>query len=134
MKQPKKVKYYKQHKNKLKGNCFEKSKLLLGKYGLQALQRGQLTAEQIEASRRIIKTTIKRFGNLWVRVSTTQPITRKSENSRMGSGKGNVKFWVSNVKSGRIIFEISDIPLDIVKKAFSLASTKLPIKTKIIIN
>ena len=131
--QPKKLKYYKQHRQRFNGNIFEKNKLIFGKFGLQAQEPGRLTNEQIEAARRIIKSSIKKFGILWVRVSCNIPLTKKAENSRMGAGKGNVKYWVSLIKPGKIIFEINDISLDLVKIAFSLASSKLPIKTKLII-
>lgn len=133
MLQPKKTKFLKQHRSNLKGIKYFKGILHFGSYGIQSIEAGYITINQIEAVRKILKNYIKPFGKLWIVIFPHQPYTQKSEGSRMGSGKGVVKKWISVIKRGKILFELDNVPLDIAKKACSLASTKLPIKTKFII-
>ncbi len=129
---PKKVKYRKRQKGRLKGISSRANKVSFGEYGLKAITAGRITARQIESARRTITRYIKRGGKLWIRIFPDHPVTKKPAETRMGSGKGNPEYWVSIVKPGRVMFEISGIPEDVVKEAFRLASHKLPVKTLVI--
>ncbi|MFN3603985.1 MAG: 50S ribosomal protein L16 [Leptonema sp. (in: bacteria)] len=129
---PKKVKYRKKQKGRLKGISSRGNKVSFGEFGLKALTAGRITARQIEAARRTITRHIKRGGKLWIRIFPDYPVTKKPAETRMGSGKGNPEFWVAIVKPGRVMFEISGIPEDVAKEAFRLASHKLPVKTLVI--
>lgn len=129
---PKKVKYRKRQKGRLKGISSRGNKVSFGEYGLKAITAGRITARQIEAARRTITRYIKRGGKLWIRIFPDYPVTKKPAETRMGSGKGNPEYWVAIVKPGRVMFEISGIQEDAVKEAFRLASHKLPVKTMII--
>lgn len=126
---PKKVKYRKRQKGRLKGISSRGNKVSFGEYGLKAITAGRITARQIEAARRTITRHIKRGGKLWIRIFPDYPVTKKPAETRMGSGKGNPEYWVAIVKPGRVMFEISGIPENEVKEAFRLASHKLPVKT-----
>lgn len=129
---PKKTKYKKQFKGKLVGKTIKGSKIIYGKYGIKVLEETRLTSRQIEATRRIIIRKMKRLGFLWIRVFPDTPVTAKPTENRMGKGKGSVAFWVSKVKKGQILYEISGISLENAKKILKAGSNKLPIKTKFI--
>ena len=130
---PKRVKYRKQMRGRLKGKAQRGTTVDFGDYGLQALEPGWVTARQIEASRRAIVRAMKRRGKVWIRIFPDKPVTQKPAETRMGKGKGNVEFWVAVVKPGRIMFEIGGgLPDDISIEALRLAQYKLGIKTKIV--
>jgi large subunit ribosomal protein L16 len=129
---PKRVKYRKRQKGRLKGISSRGSRVAFGEFGLKAITSARITARQIEAARRTISRHIKRGGKLWIRIFPDYPVTKKPAETRMGSGKGNPEYWVAIVKPGRIMFEISGIPEETVKEAFRLASHKLPVKTVIV--
>jgi large subunit ribosomal protein L16 len=129
---PKRVKYRKRQKGRLKGVSSRGNRVAFGEYGLKAITGARITARQIEAARRTISRHIKRGGKLWIRIFPDYPVTKKPAETRMGSGKGNPEYWVAIVKPGRIMFEISGIPEETVKEAFRLASHKLPVKTVVV--
>lgn len=105
------------------------NKVSFGEYGLKAITRGRVTARQIEAARRTITRTVKRGGKLWIRIFPDKPISRKPLEVRMGGGKGNVEYWVSQVQPGRILYEIEGVSEAMAREAFTLAAAKLPVKT-----
>ena len=127
---PKKTKFRKQHRGRLKGKASRGNTINFGDYALQALEPTWLTSRQIEATRRTITRYTKRGGKLWITVFPDKPITARAAESRMGSGKGAVDYWVAVVKPGHILFELSGVPLKLAKEALQIASYKLPIKTK----
>jgi len=129
---PKRVKYRKQMRGRLKGKAGRGSQIAFGEYGLQALEPCWMTSRQIEAARRAVVRYVKRGGKLWIRVFPDKPVTVKPAETRMGSGKGNVDHWVAVVKPGRIIFEIAGVPEELAREALRLASHKLPIKTQFV--
>jgi len=129
---PKRVKYRKQFRGRMRGMAKGGSTLLIGEYGLQALEPGWVTSRQIEAIRRSIVRQMRRRGKYWVRIFPDKPVTAKPAETRMGKGKGSVDHWVAVVKPGRIIFEIAEVPADIALEALRSASYKLPIKTQIV--
>jgi large subunit ribosomal protein L16 len=129
---PKKTKYRKAHKGRIRGNAKGGSQLNFGEYGLKALNPERITARQIEAARRAISRHMKRVGRLWIRIFPDVPVTRKPAEVRMGSGKGSVEFWVARVEPGRILFEVDGVSEQIAREAFDRASAKLPIKTKFV--
>lgn len=135
MLQPKKTKYKKEQKGRIKGNANKGNMLSFGTFGLKSLESSFITSRQIEAARIAATRYIKREGKLWINIFPYKPITKKPQEVRMGKGKGVVELWVAPVKPGRILFEISNnIPLDLAKEALRLASQKLPVKTKFIIS
>ncbi len=127
---PKKTKFRKQHRGRLKGKASRGNTINFGDYAIQALEPTWLTSRQIEATRRTITRYTKRGGKLWITVFPDKPITARAAESRMGSGKGSVEYWVAVVKPGHILFELSGVPLKLAKEALEIASYKLPIKTK----
>ena len=129
---PKKVKYRKQQRGRMKGIATRGNQLSLGEFGLQALEPGWVTSRQIEAARIAMTRYTKRGGNVWIRIFPDKPVTKKPAETRMGSGKGAPEYWVSVVKPGRVMFEIGGIPEDVAREALRLAGHKLPIKTKFI--
>lgn len=129
---PKKTTFRKQHRGRLKGKASRGNKISFGDYALQALEPTWLTSRQIEATRRTITRYTKRGGKLWINVFPDKPVTFRAAESRMGSGKGAVEYWVAVVKPGKILFEISDVSYEVAKSALKIASYKLPIKTKFI--
>ena len=129
---PKKTKYRKQHKGRIKGNAKGGFTLSFGAYGLKALQPERMTSRQIEAARRAATRHMKRLGKLWIRVFPDVPVTKKPADVRMGKGKGAVEFYVFKVKPGRIIFEMDGVPEDVARRALELASAKLPFDTKFV--
>ncbi len=122
MMSPKKTKYRKAHKGRIKGSAKGGFTLNFGEYGLKALEPERVTARQIEAARRAISRHVKRVGRLWIRIFPDVPVTRKPAEVRMGSGKGSVEFWVCRVKPGRILFEIDGVPEAVAREAFDRAS------------
>ena len=129
---PKKTKYRKQFKGRIKGNAKGGYELNFGAYGLKALEPERVTSRQIEAARRSISRYVKRVGRLWIRIFPDVPVTKKPAEVRMGSGKGSVEYWACRVKPGRIMFEIDGVPEAVAREAFDRASAKLPIKTKFV--
>lgn len=129
---PKKTKYRKAFKGRIRGNAKGGYTLAFGEYGLKAIQPDRITARQIEAARRAISRHVKRAGRMWIRVFPDVPITRKPAEVRMGSGKGGVEFWAARIDPGRILFELDGVPEQIAREAFERAAAKLPIKTKFV--
>ena len=130
---PKRVKYRKQMRGRMRGKASRGAEVHFGDFGLQALEPGWVSARQIESARRAMVRHMRRRGKIWIRIFPDKPITKRAAESRMGKGKGSVEFWVAVVKPGRIMFEIGGgIPEDIAKESLRLASYKLSIKTKIV--
>lgn len=129
---PKKVKYRKQQRGRMRGKAGRGSHLSFGEYGLQAMEPCWITARQIEAGRIAITRHAKRKGKLWIRIFPWKPVTKKPTEVRMGKGKGDPEFWVDVIKPGRILYEVEGIPEDVAKEAMRLASQKLPIRTRFI--
>ncbi len=129
---PKRVKYRKVQRDKMKGKAKGGTKLSFGEYGLQALESGWMTSRQLEAARVALTRYIKRGGKVWVNVFPHKPITKKPAETRMGGGKGAPEDWVAVVKPGKILFELSGVSMEIAKEAIRLASNKLSLKTKFV--
>lgn len=129
---PKRVKYRKQFRGRMRGQAKGGVELLHGDYGLQALEPGWITSRQIEAVRRAVVRRMKRRGKYWIRIFPDKPVTAKPAETRMGKGKGSVDHWVAVTKPGRIIFEVAGVADDVAIDALRLAGYKLPIKTQII--
>jgi large subunit ribosomal protein L16 len=130
---PKRVKYRKQMRGRMRGKALRGAEVQFGEIGLQALEPGWVTARQIEAARRTIVHAMHRRGKIWIRIFPDKPYTRKPAETRMGKGKGNVEYWVAVVKPGRVMFELGGgLPEDIAREALRLAQYKLAIKTKIV--
>ena len=129
---PKRTKYRKQHRGRMKGKATRGSTLSFGDYGLQALEPCWMTSRQIEAARRAIVRYVRRGGKLWIRVFPDKPVTARAAETRMGKGKGAVDHWVVVVRPGRMIFELSGVGEDAAREAMRLASHKLPIKTRFV--
>lgn len=133
MLQPKRTKFRKMHKGRIRGDAKGGSDLNFGTYGLKALQPERITARQIEAARRAMTRQMKRQGRVWIRIFPDLPVTSKPVEVRMGKGKGSVDRWTAKVKPGRIMFEIDGVPEPIAREALRLAAMKLPIKTRTIV-
>lgn len=129
---PKRVKWRKQHKGRMRGKALRGAELQYGDFGLQATECGRITARQIEAARIAMTRFTKRGGKTWIRIFPDKPITKKPAEVRMGSGKGNVEFWVATIRPGRILFEMEGIPKSMAQEALRLANNKLPLKTKFV--
>ena len=130
---PKRVKWRKQMRGRMKGKSLRGSEVIFGDFGLKALEPGWVTARQIEAARRAIVREMRRRGKLWIRIFPDKPYTHKPAETRMGKGKGNVEYWVAVVRPGRIMFEIGGgLPDEVAKEALRLAQYKLAIRTKIV--
>lgn len=129
---PKRTKFRKQHRGRMKGRPLAGTSIAFGEYALQALEPAWITSAQIEAARRAITRFIKRGGKLWIRIFPDKPVTKKPAETRMGSGKGNPEFWVAVVHPGRILFELAGVTEAQAKEAMRLAAHKLPIKVKFI--
>jgi large subunit ribosomal protein L16 len=129
---PRRTKFRKQHRGRMRGLASRGNDLNFGDFALQALEPSWITARQIEASRRAMTRYIRRGGKIWIRVFPDKPVTMRPAETRMGSGKGNPEFWVAVVKPGRILFEIAGVPEATAREAMRLAAYKLPIKTKFI--
>ncbi|MEC9205875.1 MAG: 50S ribosomal protein L16 [Pseudomonadota bacterium] len=132
MLQPKKTKFRKQQKGKLRGFATSGTKVSFGQFGLKAITRGRITARQIEAARRAMTRHIKRGGKVWIRIFPDVPITKKPIEVRMGKGKGNVEYWVAKIQPGKILYEMEGVSEEIAREAFRLASAKLPVTTAFI--
>ncbi len=129
MLQPKRTKFRKQHKGRNTGLAQRGSKVSFGEFALKAIGRGRLTARQIEAARRALTRHLKRGGKVWIRVFPDKPITAKPLEVRMGSGKGNVEYWVAQIQPGRVLYEVEGVPEQLAREAFALAAAKLAIPT-----
>src|ERR1700743_1573321 len=132
MMQPKKTKFRKAHKGRIKGVATSGATLSFGQFGLKAMEPDRITARQIEAARRAMTRHMKRAGRVCVRVFPDFPVSKKPLEVRMGSGKGAPEYWVVRIKPGRILFEIDGVPTQIAKEALALAAAKLPIKTRFV--
>lgn len=129
---PKRVKYRKQMRGRMRGKAVRGAEVQFGEYGLQALEPVWLSSRQIEAARRAMVRYIRRRGKIWIRVFPDKPITQKPAETRMGKGKGNVEFWVAVIKPGRVLFEMAGVEEELAREALRLAGYKLPCKTKIV--
>ena len=129
MLQPKRTKFRKQFKGRNRGLATTGNKVSFGEYGLKAVERGKMTARQIEAARRAMTRHIKRGGKIWIRVFPDVPVSKKPLEVRMGKGKGNVEYWVCKIQPGRVLYEMEGVTETIAREAFRLAAAKLPFRT-----
>jgi len=129
---PKRTKYRKYHRGRMRGQAMRGNEICYGRFGLQAVQPARITSRQIEATRRTITRYTKRGATLWIRIFPDRTVTARAAESRMGSGKGAVDYWVAVVRPGTILFEMGGVPEEIARAALKLAAYKLPIKTKIV--
>ena len=129
---PRRTKYRKQHRGRMRGMAYRGNTLNFGDYALQATEPSWITSRQIEAARRAMTRYVKRGGKIWIRIFPDKPVTMRPAETRMGSGKGSPEFWVAVVKPGRIMFEMAGVAEPVAKEAMRLAAQKLPIKTKFI--
>ena len=129
---PKRVRWRKVQKGRMRGKAYRGSEVSFGDFGLQAQECGWLTARQIEAGRIAMTRHVKRGGKVWIRVFPDKPITKRPAETRMGKGKGNPEMWVAPVKPGRIIYELEGVPLEVAQEAMRLAGHKMPVKTKFV--
>ena len=132
MMQPKRTKFRKAFKGRIRGDAKGGFALNFGEFGLKAMEPERVTARQIEAARRALTRHMKRAGRVWIRVFPDVPVTKKPLEVRMGSGKGGVELWVCRVKPGRILFEVHGVPVETAREALNLAAAKLPIKTRFV--
>ena len=132
MLQPKRTKFRKVHKGRNRGLAQRGNEVDFGFIGLKSIERGRITARQIEAARRAIVRRVKRGGKIFIRVFPDKPITEKPLEVRMGTGKGNVEYWVAEVQPGKMLYEIEGVPENLAREAFALAAAKLPLKTTIV--
>jgi large subunit ribosomal protein L16 len=130
---PKRLKYRKQHRGRMKGQALRGSEIHYGEYALKALEPSWITSRQIEAARRALVREMKRSGRLWIRIFPDKPVTARAAETRMGSGKGNIDHYVAVVKPGRIIFEVSGVDEPTAREALRLAAQKLPIHTTVVV-
>jgi large subunit ribosomal protein L16 len=129
VRQPKRTKYRKQQKGRNQGLAKGGERVSFGEFGLKAMERGRLTARQIESARRAMTRHVKRGGKVWIRIFPDVPVTKKPIEVRMGKGKGNVEYWVAKIQPGFVMYEMEGVTEEIAREAFKLASAKLPIKT-----
>jgi large subunit ribosomal protein L16 len=129
MLQPKRTKFRKQMKGDNRGPATSGNRVSFGEYGLKAIDRGRITARQIEAARRTISRHVKRGGKIWIRIFPDKPISKKPLEVRMGSGKGSVEYWIAQIKPGTMLYELEGVPEELAREAFRLAAAKLPIRT-----
>jgi large subunit ribosomal protein L16 len=129
---PKRVKYRKKQRGRMKGNAQKGNYIAFGDFGLKSLESGWITSRQIEATRVAITRHVKRGGKVWIRIFPDKPVTKKPAETRMGKGKGSPEYWVAVVKPGRILFELGGVAPELAKEAMRLASHKLPVKTKFV--
>lgn len=129
MLQPKRTKFRKQQKGRNRGLALRGGNVSFGEYGLKAVDRGRMTARQIEAGRRAMTRHVKRGGKIWIRVFPDKPITKKPLEVRQGKGKGGVEYWVAQIQPGRVLYEMEGVPEEVAREAFRLASAKLPFRT-----
>ena len=132
MLQPKRTKYRKAHKGRIHGHAKGGASLNFGSFGLKAVTPGRITSRQIEAARRTLTRHMKRSGRVWIRIFPDVPVSTKPAEVRQGKGKGTPEFWIARVKPGRIMFEIDGVPETVARRAFALASAKLPNQTKFV--
>ena len=130
---PKRVKYRRVHRGRMTGKAMRGNTLAYGDFGIQALEPGWITGNQIEAARIAMTRYTKRGGKVWIKIFPDKPVTKKPAETRMGSGKGSPEYWVSVVKPGRIMFEIAGVSEEVAREALRLASHKLPVKTKVVV-
>ena len=130
---PKRVKYRRVHRGRMTGKAMRGNTLAYGEFGLQAMEPGWITSNQIEAARIAMTRFTKRSGQVWIKIFPDKPVTKKPAETRMGSGKGSPEYWVSVVKPGRIMFEIAGVSEEVAREALRLARHKLPIKTKVVV-
>jgi large subunit ribosomal protein L16 len=133
MLQPKRTKYRKQQKGRIKGLAYKGSKVSFGSFGLKAAEPGRITNRQIESARIAMTRYMKREGKVWIRIFPDKPVTAKPQEVRMGKGKGALDHWVAVVKPGRVMFELDGVPLEVAQEALRLAAQKLPILTKFVV-
>ncbi|HKL40280.1 MAG TPA: 50S ribosomal protein L16 [Cryomorphaceae bacterium] len=133
MLQPKRTKFRKMQKGRIKGNAARGTSIAFGSFAIKTMDEGFLTSRQIEAARIALNRYMKREGKVWIRIFPDKPITSKPAEVRMGKGKGAPSHWVAVVRPGRILFEIDSVPMDVAKEALRLASQKLPVKTKFVV-
>ena len=129
---PRKVKFRKQHRGRMKGLAHRGSQVHYGEYGLQALEPGWITDRQIEAARVAMARRIRRGGKVWIRIFPQKPVTKKPAETRMGGGKGSPEYWVAVVKPGTVMFEVAGVPEDLAREAIWLAAQKLPVRAKFV--
>ncbi len=129
MLQPKQTRYRKQQKGRNRGLAVTGNRVSFGEFGLKATTRGRITARQLEAARRAISRYVKRGGKLWIRIFPDKPITKKPLEVRQGKGKGNVEYWVAEIKPGRVLYEMEGVTPAVAREAFRLAGCKLPVET-----
>lgn len=129
---PKRVKYRRVHRGRMTGKALRGNTISYGDYAIQALEPCWMTANQIESARRAMTRYIKRGGKIWIKVFPDKPVTKKPAEVRMGSGKGAPEYWVAVIKPGRVLFEMSGVPVEVAREAMRLAAHKLPVKTKFI--
>ena len=129
---PKRVKYRKKQRGRLRGMAQRGNQISFGSYGLQAVDAHYVTSRQIEAARRAIVRYIRRGGKIWIRIFPDKPFTKRAAETRMGSGKGSVEYWMAPVKPGRVMFEMAGVSEEIAREAFRLAAHKLPMRTQFI--
>ena len=132
MLQPKRTKFRKQMKLRNRGLAQRGAKVSFGEYGLKSLERGRITARQIEAARRAMTRYVKRGGKIWIRVFPDKPITSKPLEVRQGKGKGNVEYWVAQIQPGKVLYELQGVSEEMAREAFALASAKIPIATQFV--
>jgi len=133
MLQPRKTKFRKMQKGKMKGNSYRGDQLSFGSFGIKALEETWITGRQIEAARQAVTRYMKREGQIWIRIFPDKPITKKPAEVRMGKGKGAPELFVARVSPGRILFEAEGVPMNVAKEAMRLAAQKLPIKMKFVV-
>jgi large subunit ribosomal protein L16 len=129
---PKRVKFRKAQRGRMRGKAYRGSSVAFGSFGLKALEPGWITSRQIEAARVALNRTMKRDGQVWIRIFPDKPVSKKPLETRMGKGKGAPEFWVAVIKPGRVMFEVGGVGMEIAHEALRLASHKLPLKTKIV--
>ena len=132
MLQPKRTKFRKAHKGRIKGNAKGGTALNFGAFGLKATTPERVTSRQIEAARRVITRRMKRAGRVWIRIFPDVPVSKKPTEVRMGKGKGSPEYWACRVKPGRIMFEVDGVPANVAHEALKLASAKLPVQTRVV--
>lgn len=130
---PKKVKYRKQQKGRMRGMAYRGATLTFGEFGLQAMECGRMTAQQIEAARIAMTRHVKRGGKVWIRIFPDKPITKKPAETRMGKGKGSPEGWVAVVRPGRILYEMEGVSSELAREALRLASHKIPFRTRVVV-
>lgn len=131
---PQRTRFRKQHRGRMKGISSRGNHICFGRYALQALEPAWITSRQIEAGRRAMSRNVRRGGQIWVRIFPDKPVTVRPTETRMGSGKGFPEYWVAVVKPGKILYEMGGVPENIARKAISIASSKMPIRTQFILS